>query len=70
MVPGPKPLCTPFVKTPPCYHKCQPGYNKTFEQDKHYGEIYSLVVEGEWEINEIFLSSIRFIGKEGRKYFI
>ena len=58
-VPGPKHACKGDARTPKCQHKCQPGYNKTFEQDKHYGEIYSLEGEGEGEwacvINEIFI---------------
>ncbi|XP_041361383.1 cathepsin B-like [Gigantopelta aegis] len=37
-VPGTKPPCSGDAKTPSCSHKCEPGYNKTFEHDKHYGK--------------------------------
>lgn len=35
-VPGPRPACTE-VPTPACETTCQPGYPKTFLQDKHFG---------------------------------
>jgi cathepsin B len=34
---GPKPPCKGDASTPKCQKKCQPSYNKTYEQDKHYG---------------------------------
>lgn len=36
--PGPYPNCSSEKPTPHCSSSCQPGYPKTYEQDKHYGE--------------------------------
>ena len=36
--PGPYPNCSGDSKTPKCTETCQPGYPKTYEQDKHYGK--------------------------------
>lgn len=33
---GPRPDCK-MEKTPKCEKTCQPGYNKSYEADKHYG---------------------------------
>ncbi|KAK3761927.1 hypothetical protein RRG08_045672 [Elysia crispata] len=41
----PTPNCTKLHATPQCTRKCIPGYPKSFEQDKHYGE-FSYAVKG------------------------
>ncbi|EDV23587.1 Cathepsin B [Trichoplax sp. H2] len=37
-VKGPFKACGKELPTPKCSQKCQPGYNKTFNQDKHFGK--------------------------------
>ncbi|XP_015792119.1 cathepsin B [Tetranychus urticae] len=35
-IPGPRPECK-LEKTPKCEKKCQPGYPKSYQEDKYYG---------------------------------
>lgn len=35
---GPFPNCTGSEPTPKCETECQPGYSKSYEDDKHYGK--------------------------------
>jgi len=37
-VPGNKPPCTGDTKTPKCVKECEPSYNSTYQQDKHFGK--------------------------------
>ncbi|GAB1606663.1 cathepsin B-like [Argonauta hians] len=36
-VPGKLPPCSGELPTPDCSNKCEQGYNRTYEADKHYG---------------------------------